>query len=161
MTRELIGFLAIALVVGIAIAVWSATKKKRRIQEQSISEPWPATASGNYSALYVATVFETSRLDRLWAHGLGMRGNAKLAVDGTGVSVDRSGESSFLIPTKDLHLIDAATATIDKAVEKSGLTAIHWSLGDTRVISHFRFTKPQERKEFESKVLQLIGAQVE
>jgi hypothetical protein len=89
-----------------------------------------------------------------------MRGNAKLAVDSSGVSVVRAGEDSFLIPRKDLHLVETATATIDKAVEKSGLTAIHWSLGDIKVITHFRFTSPEERKEFEEKVLQLIGAQI-
>ena len=160
MTRELIGFLAISLVVVIAVSVWLSTKKKRQVQEQSISAPSSATAQGEFTALYVSTVFEQARLDRIWAHGLGMRGNAKLAVDSSGVSVVRAGEDSFLIPRKDLHLVEAATATIDKAVEKSGLTAIHWSLGDTKVITHFRFTSPEERKEFEEKVLQLIGAQI-
>jgi len=160
MTRELIGFLAISLVVVIAASVWLSTRKKRQVQEQSISAPSPATSQGEYAALYVSTVFEQDRLDRIWAHGLGMRGNAKLAVDSSGVSVVRTGEDSFLIPRKDLHIVEAATATIDKAVEKSGLTAIHWSLGDTKVITHFRFTRPQERKDFEEKVLQLIGAQI-
>jgi hypothetical protein len=160
MTRELIGFLAISLVVVIAVSVWLSTKKKRQAQEQSIPAPSPSTSQGEYSALYVSTVFEQARLDRIWAHGLGMRGNAKLAVDSSGVSVVRTGEDSFLIPRRDLHRLEAATATIDKAVERSGLTAIHWSLGDTKVITHFRFTRPQERKDFEEKVLQLIGAQI-
>ncbi len=160
MTRELIGFLAISLLVVIAVIVWLSTKKKRQVQEKSIPVLSPATSQGEYSALYVSTVFEQARLDRIWAHGLGMRGNAKLAVDSSGVSVVRTGEDSFLIPRRDLHRLEAATATIDKAVEKSGLTAIHWSLGDTKVITHFRFTRPQERKDFEEKVLQLIGAQI-
>jgi hypothetical protein len=160
MTRELIGFLAISLVAIIALSIWLSTKKKRRIQEQSISAPLAATSTGDFSALYVSTVLDEARLDRIWAHGLGMRGNAMLAVDPSGVSVVRVGEESFLIPAHDLHLVEATTATIDKAVEKSGLTAIHWSLGDTKVISHFRFTNPLERKEFESKILQLIGAQI-
>lgn len=160
MTRELIGFLAIALVAVVSVSVWLSTKKKRRIQEQSISTPIPATSAGEFSALYVSTVFENARLDRVWAHGLGMRGNARLAVDQAGISVIRAGENSFLIPSTDLQLVEAATATIDKAVEKSGLTAIHWMLGDTKVITHFRFTQPQERKEFENKILQLIGAQI-
>jgi hypothetical protein len=148
------------MVVVIAVSVWLSTRKKRQVQEQSISAPSPASAQGEYSALYVSTVFEQARLDRIWAHGLGMRGNAKLAVDSRGVSVVRAGEDSFLIPRRDLHCLEAATATIDKAVEKSGLTAIHWSLGDTKVITHFRFTRPQERKDFEENVLQLIGAQI-
>lgn len=160
MTRELIGFLAIALVAVVSVSVWLSTKKKRRIQEQSISTPIPATSAGEFSALYVSTVFENARLDRVWAHGLGMRGNARLAVDQAGISVVRAGENSFLIPSTDLQLVEAATATIDKAVEKSGLTAIHWMLGDTKVITHFRFTQPHQRKEFENKILQLIGAQI-
>jgi hypothetical protein len=160
MTRELIGFLAISLVAVVAVSVWLSTRKKRQVQEQSISAPTPATAQGEFSALYVSTVFEQARLDRIWAYGLGMRGRATIAVDSSGVSVVRDGEESFLILRKDLHMVEAATATIDKAVEKSGLTAILWSLGDTKVISHFRFTRPEERKEFEEKVLQLIGAQI-
>jgi len=160
MTRELIGFLAISLVVVISVSVWLSTKKKRQVQEKSIPAPSPATSQGEYSALYVSTVFEQSRLDRIWAYGLGMRGRATIAVDSSGVSVVRDGEESFLIPRKNLNRVEAATATIDKAVEKSGLTAIHWSLGDTKVITHFRFTRPQERKDFEEKVLQLIGAQI-
>ena len=159
MTRELIGFLAISLVAVVAVSVWLSTRKKRRVQEQSISAPTPATAQGEFSALYVSTVFEQSRLDRIWAYGLGMRGRAKIAVDSSGISVVRDGEDSFLIPRENLHKVEAATATIDKAVEKSGLTAIHWTLGATKVITHFRFTRPDERKEFEEKVLQLIGAQ--
>jgi hypothetical protein len=160
MTRELIGFLAISLVAVIAVSVWLSTKRKRQLQEQSISTPTPATTQGEFSALYVSTVFEQARLDRIWAYGLGMRGRAKIAVDSSGVSVVRDGEESFLIPRKDLHKVEAATATIDKAVEKSGLTAIHWKLGATKVITHFRFTRPEERKEFEENVLQLIGAQI-
>jgi hypothetical protein len=160
MTRELIGFLAISLVAVIALSIWFSTRKKRRVQEQSISAPLPATATGEFAALYVSTVFDEARLDRVWAHGLGMRGKALLGADASGVSVVRIGEDSFLIPAQDLHLVEAATATIDKAVEKSGLTAIHWSLGDTKVISHLRFTNPLERKEFENKILQLIGAQI-
>ena len=63
-------------------------------------------------------------------------------------------------PGDSIKLIDRASATIDKAVEKAGLTAIHWALGENAVITHFRFSNPVVREEFEKDVLQLIGAQI-
>ena len=160
MTRELIGFIAIALVAAVALGVWLSTKKKRLKQELAITAPLPTEAEGTFTALYVSSVFEEAPLDRIWAHGLGMRGQSKLGVSPTGVSVNRIGEASFLIPTESIKLIDRTSATIDKAVEKAGLTGIHWALGETKVITHFRFSNPVERKEFEKDVLQLIGAQI-
>lgn len=160
MTREIIGFIAISLVAVIALTVWLSTKKKRLMQEQKVIAPLPTEGSGAFAALYVSTVFEEAPLDRIWAHGLGMRGQGKLGVSPTGVSVNRIGETSFLIPTDSIKLIDRASATIDKAVEKAGLTAIHWTLGETNVITHFRFSNPLMREEFEKSVLQLIGAEI-
>jgi len=160
MTREIIGFLAISLVALIAVAVWRSTKKKRLLQEQLIPSPSKATAEGRFFALYVSTVLQEAPLDRVWAHGLGMRGPSRMGVDATGISVNRVGERSFLIPTSSIRSIGRASATIDKAVEKAGLTAIHWSLADTLVITHFRFPNPVERNEFEANVLKLIGAEI-
>jgi len=160
MTREVIGFIAISLVAVIALAIWLKTKKRRAIQEQQISAPLPAEVAGDRAALYVSTVFEEAPLERVWAHGFGMRGKSKLATSALGVSVNRVGETNFLIPADSILLLDRTNATIDKAVERSGLTAIHWSLGTTKVITHFRFSNPSEREEFEKDVLQLIGAQI-
>ncbi|MEY4409654.1 MAG: hypothetical protein RLZ99_127 [Actinomycetota bacterium] len=160
MTRELIGFLMLTGVAVIALLIWRSTRKKRALQETFIAKPLPATGSGGFSALYVSTVFEHQPLDRIWAHGLAMRGNAELRVDDSGVSVVRTGEVGFLIPTQQLAGLEAASATIDKGVERDGLTAIFWKLGNTEVISHFRFTSPGARKDFEKEVSLLIGAQI-
>jgi hypothetical protein len=160
MTREIIGFLAISLVAVIALTVWQSTKKKRLLQEQQIPSPLQAEGEGKFFALYVSTVLEEAPLVRIWAHGLGMRGPSKMGIGANGISVNRVGETSFLIPTSGIRSIGRASATIDKAVEKAGLTTIHWSLGDTVVITHFRFPNPVERNEFEANVLQLIGEQI-
>jgi hypothetical protein len=160
MIRETIGFLMISLVAVVALVIWLSVRKRRAAQEKLIGAPLDAKSPGAHETFYVSTVFEASPLDRLWAHGFAMRGRASLAVDTAGVSVNRNGERSFLIPTKTITAIDSASATIDKGVERDGLTVIRWSLGDTKVATHFRFTKPEVRKEFEHKVSQLIGAQV-
>lgn len=160
MNRETIGFLMLSLVAVIALAIWRSVRKRRAAQEKLIAAPPAATAQGVLEAFYVSTVFEVSPLERVWAHGFAMRGRSTLSVADDGISVHRTGERSFLIPAKTIAGIDAASATIDKGVERGGLSMIHWSLGETKVASHFRFTNPDVRKEFENKVSQLIGAQV-
>lgn len=160
MTREIIGFVAISLVAVIALTVWRSTKKKRLLQEQQIPSPLQAEVEGKFFALYASTVLEEAPLVRIWAHGLGMRGPSRIGIGTTGISVNRVGERSFLIPTLSINSIGRTSATIDKAVEKAGLTAIHWSLGNTLVVTHFRFPNPVERNEFEANVLQLIGEQI-
>jgi hypothetical protein len=160
MTRELIGFLMISLVAVVALVIWISVRKRRAAQEMLIAEPLQATQQGEYPALYVSTVFDSAPLERVWGHGFAMRGQARLAVDASGISVSRLGERGFLVPTKTITGIDATSATLDKGVEKDGLTVIRWSLGETQVATHFRFTNPAVRKEFEHKVSQLIGAQV-
>jgi hypothetical protein len=160
MIRETIGFLMISLVAVVALAIWLSVRKRRAAQEKLITAPLDATMPGDHEAFYVSTVFEASPLDRLWAHGFAMRGRASLAVDNLGISVNRIGERSFLVPTKTITALDSASATIDKGVERDGLTVIRWSLGGSQVATHFRFTNPEVRKEFEHKVSQLIGAQV-
>lgn len=160
MTREIIGFLMLSLVAVIALLIWRSTRKRTALQEQTLAKPLSAKGSGRFPAQYVSTVFEEKPLDRIWAHGLGMRGNAWLEVDDFGISVHRTGELGFLIPTGHISAIGAASATIDKGVEHGGLTTVIWQLGDCQVISHFRFTDTSTRKDFEKEASQLIGAQI-
>lgn len=160
MTREVIGFLMLSMVAVIALLIWLSVRKRRAKQEDQLSQPLEATSPGELESFYVSTVFDAAPLERVWAHGFAMRGKASLTVDRAGVSVNRTGERSFLIPTSEILALDSASATIDKGVEKNGLTVIRWSLGETKVASHFRFTNPKTRKEFEDKVSQLIGASI-
>ena len=160
MIRETIGFFMISLVFVIALIIWFSVRRRRAKQEAMIPQPLDAVGPGEYKTFYVSTVFESSPLDRVWAHGLAMRGQAQLAAGQEGISVNRNGERDFLIPATAITAIEKATATIDKGVERDGLCAISWSLGDNKVITNFRFSNPDTRKEFEQKVSQLIGAQI-
>lgn len=160
MIRETIGFLMISLVAVIALIIWQTVRNRRTKQEALIQEPLPASTAGQFETFYVATVFEADPLERVWAHGFAMRGKAQLGIDAAGVSVHRIGERSFLIPTNSIQAVGKASATLDKGVERDGLTVIHWSLGDSKVLTNFRFNNPESRKEFETKMSQLIGAQI-
>lgn len=160
MIRETIGFLMISLVAVIALIIWLTVRNRRTKQEAMIQEPLPAVNSGQLKTFYVATVFEADPLERVWAHGFAMRGKALLGIDQEGISVNRTGERSFLIPASAIHGLGKASATLDKGVERDGLTVVHWSLGDVKVVTNFRFISPETRKEFEAKMSQLIGAQI-
>lgn len=160
MTRELIGFLMISLVAVVALLVWLLVRNRRAKQEAVISAPLEAARAGELETFYVSTVFESAPLDRVWAHGFAMRGKASIGVDANGISVNRTGERNFLIPRDSLTGIGKASATIDKGVERDGLTQIRWSLGGTSLLTNFRFAKPAVRQKFEEEVAQLMGAQI-
>ncbi len=158
MTRELIGFLMILMVLVIANLVWFSVIRKRREQEISLPSFLPPSKSAGLETLYVATVFTDRPLDRVWAHGLGVRGKASLGIDESGISVHRQGETSFLIPLKDVRESKRSSATIDKGVEGDGLEVISWAHNGIFLETSFRFPDPEVRQAFQIDFHKMIGA---
>ncbi|MSZ19192.1 MAG: hypothetical protein F2609_00015 [Actinobacteria bacterium] len=107
--------------------------------------------------MYVATTFADRPLERVIAHGLAHRGFALVGVSDEGVSVSRTGESSFLIPTQSLLHLGKTTAVIDRVVEQDGLTSIRWKLGTAEVETHFRFISSSGRDAFVYALKTLAG----
>ena len=158
MIRELIGTLLVAMVFVIAWRVYKSVQ--RRKQEQQLLLPAPLASAGGLElgdVFYASTVFADSPLSRVWAHRLGGRGKAKLFVSDTGVSIERVGEPSLLIPRADLIALTRASATIDKGVERDGLMVLVWKLGDEKVMTNLRVVSAQKRKEFEATIEKATG----
>jgi len=162
MTRELIGFIALTLVGAIALAIFFSVRGKRARQEAFFDTPRP-TQAGELLAngLYVSTVLASAPLDRVWAHGLGIRGKVEVSLSHGGINLDRTGEVGFLIPSQSLLAIGRASATIDKGVEMDGLLVIEWYWGDQVVLTNLRFVDFEKGKLVEEKISALIGAHVE
>lgn len=161
MTRELIGALAVALVAVVALLVYLSNRSVRRAQEQVISSPMPALNTEHpHEAYYVSTVFAKTALTRVWAHGLGGRGKAYLAISPEGVSISRLGEIGFLIPSNSLSGLTRASATIDKAVERDGLLVLIWKLGEDELATHLRIVDPAKRRAIESLIAQATGVEI-
>ncbi|MEY3561972.1 MAG: hypothetical protein RL068_1124 [Actinomycetota bacterium] len=158
MTREIIGFSLIALVLVVANLTWIVVTKRRTQQELFIAELVPTAAEGEFACLYVATVFASNPLERVWARGLGIRGRALVACGVDGISIHRQGEKSFLVPSRNLLGTSTGQAIIDKGVEKDGLLNIHWTHSDESFITALRFSNPVTRKQFESQLQTMIGA---
>lgn len=158
MIRELIGTLLVAMVFVIAWRVYKSVQ--RRKQEQQLLLPAPLASVGGVElgdVFYASTVFADSPLSRVWAHRLGGRGKAKLFVSETGVSIERVGEPSILIPKGDLVALTRASATIDKGVERDGLMVLVWNLGEEKVMTNLRVVSAKKRKEFEAAIEKATG----
>jgi hypothetical protein len=158
MIREVIGTLMVALVFLIAWRVYKSVQ--RRKQEQQLLLPEPQASAGGVElgdVFYASTVFASNPLSRVWAHRLGGRGKAKLFVSPEGVSIERVGEPSFLIPKNQLLGLTRASATIDKGVERDGLMVLLWRLGDQELMTNFRIASAARRQEIESAIENATG----
>lgn len=160
MSRELIGFTLVMLVFVVAVLVMLSVKRLRAKQESALPPIAAPVVAGVYETFYVATVFADRPLDRVWAYGLGVRGKAMVGLSESGVSIHRVGEAGFEIPTSAINELSSAQATIDKGVERDGLTTIVWSHGESELQSVLRFTNSKIREEFTTKLQAMIGAKL-
>jgi len=152
MTRELIGFIMVSLVLVIAVLVGVSYRRKRIAESASFNPlPKPTNCEG-VDAFYVSTVFAENPLRRLLAHGLGPRGKASVSVTEDGISICRKGEQGFLIAKQVVQGVGKSTATIDRAVEPGGLSSIYWSHDGADLITNLRFSGKSDRESFEKEV---------
>ena len=92
LTRELIGTVLVSLVFLVAIFIFFRVKQRRNAQEQALPMPLAGTSGQKLlSCLYVASVFGSRPLERVWAHGLGIRGKAEIHRTSKGLSIQRQG----------------------------------------------------------------------
>lgn len=160
MIRELIGTIAILLVFIVVWRVYVSVQKRKLQQQKLIPKPQQSIGGIEISdVFYASTVFADNKLSRVWAHGLGGRGKAKLFLDPSGVSLERTGEPSIFIPKADLIAMSRESATIDKGVERNGLLALTWNLGETTVMTNLRVVNPQKRNEIEIEIEKTIGVE--
>ncbi|MBA8816128.1 hypothetical protein FHX48_001201 [Microbacterium halimionae] len=146
MTRE--GALLVMLGVAVALVglmVWGWLRRKNR--DSGLIAPFGDAPQGSrlvatFPGLYVATTAHSVALERLAIKGLSFRAAITLVVFDTGVALDLAGEERIFIPRERIIEARQATVTIDRVVERDGLTRLVWRLEDeTTVDSYFR---PQE-----------------
>lgn len=158
MIREVIGLSLILLVFIVAWRIYRSVELRKQEQQLSLPAPQPSAGGVDFGEVfYASTVFYKSPLTRVWAHGLGGRGKARIYLAESGISIERTGEASILIPNDDLHAMTRSTATIDKGVEKDGLLALVWELGGQKLITNLRIVDPTRRSVIETEITNLTG----
>ena len=142
------------IVVLVGLLLWGWTARKRRQSAIAAPEAVPAAlyevepAAGS-EGMYVGTVLGEDRLDRVAAHDLGIRSDARLEVhtlgEHAGAVVLRPRVENVFVPAAALRECGTTGGMVGKFVEPDGLVAFTWDLGGTQVTSAFRPRDPQDR----------------
>jgi hypothetical protein len=151
----------VAVVPLIAIGFWLTVKARRKRQELQLVEPERPSTSGveagrGEPVYYLATTYADRPLERIWAYRLGGRGNATLII-GDAIELHRTGEPGLLIQYGQVTGFGRASATIDRGVERDGLTTLNWMLGEQEVSTVLRFVSQESRANFEATIGAKIG----
>lgn len=161
MERLIPTLLVAAVVCAVFALFWFGWR--RRVGEQS-SIPVPQRPVEGVGLLgepvpgsYVATTTAGDPLDRIAAHGLGLRTDADLVLTEDGIVLDRAGTGDILLPWTDVESVRAGQGMIGKFVEPEGLIIITWRLGDTRVDTGFRTRAAADRTSTIDSIRARIG----
>lgn len=161
MDRLIPTLFAVAIVVVAFALLWRGWRSRSRPQAQSLpapQRPAPGTPvlGDPVEGTYVVTTLGGQPLERVAAHGLGIRTSALLAVSEAGIILDRDGVDDMLIPTEAITGVGTTSGMIGKFVEKDGIIVISWRLGDTAVDTGFRTRRADERSTTIDRIRQLI-----
>ncbi|SDP15573.1 PH-like domain-containing protein [Actinacidiphila guanduensis] len=77
-------------------------------------------------------------LDRIVAHGLGVRSRAQLTLTAQGLLVERTGAPGFFVPAAALRGARLDRAIAGKVLPEGGLLVVTWEHGGTLIDSGFR-----------------------
>ena len=133
------------MVAVIALALWGMRRGwRRRVRSQSVvSEPLALDAvvlggaldsrPDTVPGLYLGTSTSGQWLDRIAAHGLGVRSRADVAVVASGIALDRHGASSFFIPREDIRGVRVDRGVAGTVRGKDSVIVVTWRLGDLEV----------------------------
>ncbi|MFI8517996.1 hypothetical protein ACIGEZ_09260 [Streptomyces sp. NPDC085481] len=83
-------------------------------------------------------------LDRIVAHGLGLRSRAELTLTDAGITVVRPGANDFLIPAGQLREARLDKGIAGKVLTEGGLLVVTWAHGDKLLDSGFRSDRAAE-----------------
>lgn len=97
---------------------------------------------------YVATTPIDTPLERIAIPGLSFRGWASVRVYTDGIEVGVTGEPLVTIPVGLIQGTTDRQLTIDKVVEKDGLTVLEWESSRGALATAFRFSSPEQQQQF-------------
>jgi hypothetical protein len=133
----------------------------RRRAGRQADLPVPASAprtaadrAAGVEGVYASTTTHGDWLDRIAAHGLGVRSNAWAAVTGEGVFFAREAAPDLFIPSADLVGAELAPGIAGKVTGGSGVVLVTWRLGERTLDTGFH---PRAKADRES-LLDAINA---
>ena len=119
-------------------------------------DPGPAllAADGRYHGSTTAGQW----LDRIVAHGLGVRSKARLTLTAAGLDVDRTGAPGFFVPLAALRGARLDRAIAGKVLPEGGLLVVTWEHAGALIDSGFRADHAAEHPQWVERITQLTDA---
>ncbi|SHN33966.1 PH-like domain-containing protein [Actinacidiphila paucisporea] len=99
-------------------------------------------------------------LDRIVAHGLGVRSRAALTLTAEGLDVDRTGAPGFFVPTAALRGARLDKGIAGKVLTEGGLLVVTWEHGGILIDSGFRSDRAAEHPAWVEQINRLSGDSV-
>jgi hypothetical protein len=140
---------AVLLVAIVFFLMWRGWQRRvrRDATRASISEQLEfdlGDVLGSWRGLYVSTSERLNVLERIAAPGLAFRAQARIVLAERGLVFELRGENATVIPLANVDGVATTQLTIDKVVERGGLTVIDWRIpgenGELDVSSFFRLS---------------------
>ncbi|MFZ4302238.1 hypothetical protein ACOZE3_30560 [Streptomyces cinereoruber] len=97
-------------------------------------------------------------LDRIVAHGLGVRSRVELTLTDAGITVVRPGANDFHIPAEALREARLDKGIAGKVLAEGGLLIVTWEHGGTLLDSGFRSDRAAEHTAWVQTVNSMISA---
>lgn len=155
-----ISLAVLVLLIGLAVRTWRKRANQHEAQLGAVTRNLSGSEIFSTDGSYVATTFANDPLNRVMAHGLGARGNAKLVVATDGLLIERTGEQNLAITKASILSVGLLQGTIDRVVENDGLVAVNWKLGDTELQTSLRIVDASIRKNFLGHLTELVGKEI-
>lgn len=141
----------VGLLVFIAFVYWLMRQGwKWRGALQSDLPELPAVPSGlpehrlALTGRYHGSTTAGQWLDRIVAHGLGMRSRVELTLTDAGLDVVRPGATDFFVPAAQLRGARLDKGIAGKVLTEGGLLVVTWAHGDKLIDSGFRSDRAAE-----------------
>jgi hypothetical protein len=145
--------------------MWLGWRARGRRQAGLPAPPEPPeTLTGDVldgvDATYVSTTTAGQYLDRVVAHGLGVRSAAVVRVATGGVLVERTGAPDVWIPTASLRGARLERGMVGKFVDRDGLVVLTWRLGDAELDTGLRTRHESDRERLVDAVGAMTGGRL-
>jgi hypothetical protein len=98
----------------------------------------PGEAKLELSGRYHGSTTAGQWLDRIVAHGLGVRSRVELTLTDAGLEVSRPGARDFFVPADALREARLDKGIAGKVLAEGGLLVVTWAHGDRLIDSGFR-----------------------
>jgi hypothetical protein len=139
--RILLTLAVLAALTGVYWLMWRGWKNRAARQADlpvpSSAAPSDAGFGEPSEGVYASTTVSGDWLDRIAAHGLGVRSNARISVGKAGVLVAREAAPDLFIPVGDLVGAQLAPGIAGKVTGGDGVVLVTWRLGGATLDSGF------------------------